>query len=117
MYRKRGATLEQIAKIDFRRDPPSDPTQYQDSLYFDMLWADPFEGRGVIHNGARGGGTVMFGSDISRNFLERNKLDLCIRSHEVPSTMAGYEDHHENRVLTIFSASCYCGRYPPCCTI
>ena len=80
---------------------PESPDRLQDSIFFDLLWADPSKARGITANSERGGGTVMFGPDVSAAFLERNNLELVIRSHEVPSTMAGWEDHHDNRVMTV----------------
>ena len=52
----------------------------------------------------RGGG-VLFGPDVTRKFLEKNKLSLVIRSHEVQEE--GYKMHHNNKLITIFSAPNY----------
>ena len=40
-------------------------------------------------------------------FLQRNDLKYIIRSHEV--AMQGYELHHNNKLVTVFSAPFYCG--------
>ncbi len=69
---------------------------------------DPKEGfNGFRHNHARGGGTV-FGPDVSAHFLDKNNLDMMVRSHEV--RMQGFDVMHDNRVITIFSAPNYCGQ-------
>ena len=47
----------------------------------ELLWSDPQPAKGRSPN-KRGVG-VAFGPDVTRAFLELNKLDLLVRSHEV----------------------------------
>lgn len=49
---------------------------------FDLLWSDPSEipGRGPS---GRGVDCIAFGPDVTEEFLRLNKLDVCIRSHQV----------------------------------
>ena len=49
-----------------------------------------------------------FGADATAAFLQRNDLKYIIRSHEV--AMQGYELHHSNRLVTVFSAPFYTKR-------
>lgn len=70
----------------------------------DLMWADPKllpgtapSKRGVSHG---------FGPDITAKFLERNGLDLVIRSHEVRDE--GYQVEHDGKLITVFSAPNYC---------
>jgi len=49
---------------------------------------------------------VQFGPDVSHHFLNDNKLDMLVRSHEMKPE--GYEVEADGRVITIFSAPNYC---------
>ena len=40
------------------------------------------------------GKCINFGPDVTRAFLERNGLDMLVRSHEVPHGSRGYMSHH-----------------------
>jgi hypothetical protein len=49
----------------------------------------------------------FFGSDITHQFLKKYNLSMIVRSHQVKQD--GYEYTHDGKVLTVFSASNYCG--------
>lgn len=88
----------------------------QDTIIFDSQWADPHEGKG-IKNSRRGSDAITFGEDVTKRFLTNNNLELCIRSHELPPRFEnqkagrgpGYRWSHDDRLLTVFSASNYGG--------
>lgn len=63
-----------------------------------LLWSDPFEGEGY-RSSYRGAG-ILFGKDITKNFLHYNNLNLIIRGHE---PCDGYKINHDGLVLTLFS--------------
>ena len=104
------ATLEQMRAVDRKRPVPVSTTDPRDLLFFDTMWADPQEQPGISRSVARGSVCVTFGPDITRRFCEINRLRMIIRSHEVPRSMSGVAVQHEGRLITVFSASNYCGR-------
>ncbi|CAF0994447.1 unnamed protein product [Adineta steineri] len=86
-------------------------TEEEDNEYRqvqDLFWSDPDpHGRlGCRKNDARKM-ACFFGSDITEQFLKRYNLSMIIRSHQVKQE--GYEYTHDGKVLTVFSASNYCG--------
>lgn len=79
-----------------------------DLAVVDAMWADPQELRGVTAN-PRGAGLILFGPDVTQQFLNENRLELVVRSHQLPDTYKGFGMHHGGKLLTVFSASNYCG--------
>ncbi|KAF4533350.1 hypothetical protein B566_EDAN002747 [Ephemera danica] len=103
-------TLDRF-KLSSLMDPPQDDESGIESRekqewrqVFDLLWSDPQAAEGCAHNTMRGAGTY-FGPDVTEKFLERNNLSLLVRSHECK--LEGYEVVHNNKCITIFSASDY----------
>jgi diadenosine tetraphosphatase ApaH/serine/threonine PP2A family protein phosphatase len=93
-------TLAELNSVDrYHEIPPSE------SLMEDVMWSDP-DKRNGRHASPRGAG-LSFGQDVTANFLSTNQLRLIIRSHEC--MQKGFEMHHDDRVITVFSASNYCG--------
>ena len=70
-----------------------------------MLWSDPEEGVGRDDNPR--GASLIFGEDVVDTFLEQNKLDMIVRSHECQHE--GYSSMYDGKLFTVFSASNYCG--------
>ncbi|KAK9810288.1 hypothetical protein WJX72_008052 [[Myrmecia] bisecta] len=88
-------------------------------LATDVLWSDPVATPGVTVNDARGVG-LIFGPDVTKQFLEENALRLILRSHEgpdarfkrddMPSVDSGYALDHTSesgQLMTVFSAPDY----------
>jgi len=55
----------------------------------------------------RRGAGILFGKKLTMNFVIKNDVDLIVRSHQMVDK--GYKVSHERRLVTLFSASCYCG--------
>jgi len=72
----------------------------------DLVWSDPDDrmGWGISPRGAG----FTFGEDVSKQFNHANSLKLVVRAHQL--VMEGFQWHHEDNVLTIFSAPNYCYR-------
>eukprot|EP01062_Namystynia_karyoxenos_P058348 TRINITY_DN49909_c0_g1_i1.p1 TRINITY_DN49909_c0_g1~~TRINITY_DN49909_c0_g1_i1.p1 ORF type:complete len:977 (+),score=324.34 TRINITY_DN49909_c0_g1_i1:107-2932(+) len=121
--------LDQLRAVRHVRVAPDCPGRsLDDTLFYDALWSDPRDQPGVGYN-PRGGDVIAFGPDISRNFLAKSNLKMLIRSHQVPEAVdaqgfpRGFEWHHapvpkgfeplspvqQGLVLTVFTASNYCG--------
>eukprot|EP00201_Polytomella_parva_P018516 CAMPEP_0175057022 /NCGR_PEP_ID=MMETSP0052_2-20121109/11018_1 /TAXON_ID=51329 ORGANISM="Polytomella parva, Strain SAG 63-3" /NCGR_SAMPLE_ID=MMETSP0052_2 /ASSEMBLY_ACC=CAM_ASM_000194 /LENGTH=500 /DNA_ID=CAMNT_0016322159 /DNA_START=173 /DNA_END=1675 /DNA_ORIENTATION=- len=98
LFSKDDVTLDDIRKCDRNMEPP------EAGLMCEALWSDPCDAPGLSMS-KRGVGT-QFGSDITKDFLDRNGLDLVVRSHEVKEE--GYEVAHDGRLVTVFSAPNYC---------
>jgi len=90
--------LSDVRKVK-RGMEPSDS-----GLMSDLLWSDPqpFPGKSPSKRGVG----FSFGPDIVQAFLERNHLDLLVRSHEVKEE--GYLVEHGGKTITVFSAPNYC---------
>ncbi|KAK2069592.1 hypothetical protein P8C59_004154 [Phyllachora maydis] len=93
-------TLDDIRKLD--RHKQRQPGQA--GLMMEMLWTDPQPEPGRAPS-KRGVG-MQFGPDVTKRFCEKNGLDAIIRSHEV--RMDGYEEEHDGKCITVFSAPKYC---------
>lgn len=75
----------------------------------DLLWSDPhpggLQGFGINDRGV----SVSFGTDVVKQFLEKEDMDLVVRAHQVVED--GYEFFSDRQLVTIFSAPNYCGEF------
>lgn len=115
LFRAKGVTLQQLRTLGIWRQhyPMSNGSSTprwsdEESILFDAQWGDPHPMQGFKAS-RRGPGVMDFGKDVTEEFLERNGLSLCIRSHECPRSGRGYSWAHGRRLLTVFSASNYGG--------
>ena len=105
-------SLNHLRKINRKREPPLEGYSMEDKIYEDLLWSDPrptstyprpLEERRASDRGAG----CEFGYRVTDQFCAHNQVALVVRSHEcVPE---GFEVLHHGRLITIFSASRYCG--------
>ncbi len=112
LFRMDGVTLKHIEAIRRRREPPLEGTSLEDKIFEDLIWSDPrptgtYPGRLVGRRPSDRGAGVEFGPDVTNQFCITNSIALVLRSHEC--VQEGYEVLHDGRLITIFSASRYCG--------
>lgn len=112
LFRNDGVKLDHIREINRKREPPLEGTSFEDRIYEDLLWSDPRPTatypRPLRYKrpSDRGAG-CEFGPLVTNKFCAMNQIALVVRSHEcVPE---GFEVLHNGRLITIFSASRYCG--------
>ena len=103
-----GRNLRTVQEIE---DGIQRPCTVEDGgqLLMDLLWSDPTEHddiKGLCEN-PRGPGLIAFGPDLVHDFCDGNDLDLIIRAHEC--VMDGFERFAGGRLITLFSATNYCG--------
>jgi len=108
LFRHEQVTLNDIRKLSRRRQCPTTTAKKEDAMMFDTMWADPHEINGVMRS-QRGPNCIRFGPDVTERFLRNNHLNLVVRSHEVPMSNHGFEEMHHKRLVTLFTASDYCG--------
>eukprot|EP00930_Biecheleria_cincta_P025548 TRINITY_DN18176_c0_g1_i1.p1 TRINITY_DN18176_c0_g1~~TRINITY_DN18176_c0_g1_i1.p1 ORF type:complete len:843 (+),score=113.12 TRINITY_DN18176_c0_g1_i1:147-2675(+) len=115
-----GGSVSTIAEITSMQRPlhvaqiPQTPFEQRIT---DLLWSDPSDNdsiSGVTLNETRDpdgtGRIVKFGPDRVESFLEKNKpLSMIIRAHEC--VMDGFERFANGRLITVFSATDYCGHH------
>lgn len=114
-----GGTLKRVEQIEKLKRPLEVIHEVQtdtEKLIVDILWSDPTENDselGIQQNWARDpnglGNIVKFGPDIVHEFLKANDLVKIIRAHEC--VMDGMERFAGGELITVFSATDYCGRH------
>ncbi|GIQ80008.1 hypothetical protein KIPB_000728 [Kipferlia bialata] len=87
-----------VVELNRRAEPPSD------GLICDMLWSDPNDDIEEFGKSTRGAGH-HFGTAVTRRFLSNNSMDMIVRAHQISHT--GYEFHHNERLVTVWSAPRY----------
>lgn len=115
-----GGSVQSVAEIAAMQRPlhvaqiPQTPFEQRVT---DLLWSDPSDSdavTGVTLNETRDpdgtGRIVKFGPDRVRDFLRNNApLSMIIRAHEC--VMDGFERFANGQLITVFSATDYCGHH------
>lgn len=87
------------------------PLGMEDGGYvlMDLLWSDPTVNDSVegVQPSPRGPGLVTFGPDRVMDFCRNNGLQMIVRAHEC--VMDGFERFAQGHLITLFSATNYCG--------
>jgi diadenosine tetraphosphatase ApaH/serine/threonine PP2A family protein phosphatase len=97
--------LRRLEQIDNLRRPMVVPDS---GLACDLLWSDPnddVKGWGTNDRGV----SYTFGADVVRRFCDSVGIDIILRAHQVMEN--GYCFFADRRLVTIFSASNYCGEF------
>ncbi|KAG5468168.1 hypothetical protein LSCM1_02144 [Leishmania martiniquensis] len=79
-----------------------------EGLACDLLWSDPEEGSSGWQPSERGV-SFTFGEDVVRRMCDSLGIDIVLRAHQVVDD--GYSFFAGRRLVTIFSASNYCGEF------
>ncbi|CAK4079203.1 unnamed protein product [Aphanomyces euteiches] len=95
MYRTKGETRESRKMFKSMR------------VIKDILWSDPHTANGWKEN-ARGAG-INYGPDHVYKYMVKNRLELIIRSHECVPKGFDWPFGAKGMLVTLFSASNYCG--------
>ena len=77
----------------------------ENPLVTDLTWSDPSTNNLFFNQNHRGKGST-FGIQALMTFLDQNKLDMLVRSHEC---VDAYKKFFNDKLLTIFSSSNYTG--------
>lgn len=109
LTRVKNLTVDYINTLPFQDYTAPHPmsTNVKEQLFSDLLWSDPTEYEGK-YKSDRGVG-IKFGPDVTTKFCSQNRLRFLVRSHQVPEDGRGFQKQHNDRCVTVFSASNYCG--------
>jgi protein phosphatase len=72
-----------------------------------LVWSDPADNIAEFEASASRGTGYNFGAAAARRFMTESGLKLIVRAHECVNE--GYQWHFNKEVMTVFSASNYCG--------
>ena len=110
------ASITDIEKIKRPLEVVHEVTSIDQQLVVDILWSDPTDSDveiGIQPNSTRDptgvGNIVKFGPDRVEEFLKNNNLTLILRAHEC--VMDGFERFAGGQLITVFSATDYCGKH------
>lgn len=78
-------------------------------LLCDLLWADPCEDQEQDYKQSDRGVSFSFNEHCVKEFCKNFDVDLIVRGHQVQED--GYEFFAGRKLVTIFSASDYCGEF------
>jgi protein phosphatase len=110
-------TISQVEALPRPLQVAQIPQNLEEQCVTDLLWSDPSDTDmmiGVTNNETRDpdgtGRIVKFGPDRVEEFLRRNQpLSMIIRAHEC--VMDGFERFADGKLITVFSATDYCGHH------
>eukprot|EP00929_Paragymnodinium_shiwhaense_P007229 TRINITY_DN111162_c0_g1_i1.p1 TRINITY_DN111162_c0_g1~~TRINITY_DN111162_c0_g1_i1.p1 ORF type:complete len:463 (+),score=46.34 TRINITY_DN111162_c0_g1_i1:115-1503(+) len=96
----------------------------KDKIVYNLMWSDPVPETQIdsfgVHGSPRDNHQKLicrFGADVTKKFLERNGLDMLIRSHEAKVGGCGYEVMHGGKCVVVFSARDYENHHNDACVL
>lgn len=98
-----GPQLKSLNQIVVIKRPVA---EFGDPVIDSLMWSDPSDDLENFVESDRGAGS-FFGEKALTTFLNQNQITMLIRGHEC--VMSGCEFHFNNKLVTVFSASNYCG--------
>jgi protein phosphatase len=98
-----GPDVKEISQLRKIERPVAD---FDDSFLDSLVWSDPCDEIENFEKSHRGTG-YLFGPTALKAFLDKNALKVLIRGHECVED--GYSIQFDGKLITIFSASNYCG--------
>lgn len=108
--------VEEIENLERPLEVVHEVSTPEQQLVVDILWSDPTDSDtefGILPNTIRDpGGTgniVKYGPDRVQQFLNNNNLSMIVRAHEC--VMDGFERFAGGQLITVFSATDYCGKH------
>eukprot|EP00744_Colponema_vietnamica_P001005 GILI01001724.1.p1 GENE.GILI01001724.1~~GILI01001724.1.p1 ORF type:complete len:759 (+),score=208.95 GILI01001724.1:203-2479(+) len=114
-----GCTLRKVEELERIQRPlvvRQDVQSTEHQIVIDVLWSDPTDNDGVMgitdnpmRDPSKSGNIVKFGPDRVKEFLDNNDLSLIVRAHEC--VMDGFERFAQGHLITVFSATDYCGKH------
>lgn len=96
--------LEQIEEIQRPLDIP------EEGLLADLLWSDP-DPKSRNWGESDRGFTYVWGLTPAKTFLDRHKLSVLIRAHQLAMHGIDFPFRPERSVITVFSAPAYTGEF------
>ena len=106
-----GPDLNDIQQIRHLKRPIVD---FDDGIIDSLLWSDPCPDVESYQKSKRGTG-YLFGARVLKSFLEMNALKVLIRGHQC--VQEGYSELFDKKIVTVFSASNYCGSIGNKCAV
>jgi protein phosphatase len=99
-----GPSVANLTTISWVKRPIE---EFGDDIIDSLVWSDPDPSVEKFEESSTRGAGYRFGETAAAVFLEENKLELLVRAHEcIPE---GAKEMFGGKVMTIFSASNYCG--------
>ena len=98
-----GPTMFSLKQIEAVQRPV---VNFDSQLESSILWSDPTLDINTFMASSRGIG-YHFGQDSTESFLKETGMEAIIRGHECIAS--GVQTLFNNKVITVFSASDYCG--------